>query len=78
MTIGLGANMRKLLYSLTPKINRFFTRTETKPILGRWSIVTEEKLYRRSDRSNEDHCGPCGEYVLQRWTQKEHEKAKKV
>jgi hypothetical protein len=34
--------------------------TEVKPV-GRWSIETcDKKINARIDRSNEDHCGPCG------------------
>ena len=34
--------------------------TEVKPV-GRWSIEKcDKKNNARIDRSNEDHCGPCG------------------
>jgi len=34
--------------------------TEVKPV-GRWSIEKcDKKINSRIDRSNEDHCGPCG------------------
>ena len=33
--------------------------------LGRWSVEkTTEKINNRVDMSNEDHCGPCGQYAL--------------
>jgi hypothetical protein len=33
-------------------------------LLGRWSIETcNVKLSNRIELSNEDHCGPCGEYT---------------
>lgn len=42
------------------------TSAGTKPLLGRWSIVSEKDLFMRSDRSNEDHCGTCGAYIHQK------------
>jgi hypothetical protein len=36
-----------------------------KPTLGRWNIEScHVKLDTKIDLSNEDHCGPCGQYVL--------------
>ncbi len=33
--------------------------------LGRWKIENcNTKLSNKIDLSNEDHCGPCGQYVL--------------
>lgn len=34
-------------------------------VLGRWGLVYDNKLARKADLSNEDHCGPCGTYALQ-------------
>lgn len=51
---------------LLPILRNLFSRDQNKIALGRWSLIHDEKLYRRSDLSNEDHCGPCGEYVLQK------------
>ena len=34
--------------------------------VGRWSIETcDKKINARIDRSNEDHCGPCGRDKIQ-------------
>ena len=34
--------------------------------VGRWSLETcDKKINARIDRSNEDHCGPCGRNVIQ-------------
>jgi hypothetical protein len=39
--------------------------TNDKKILGRWEIdYCNTKMGRKIDLSNEDHCGPCGQYVL--------------
>jgi len=36
-------------------------------ILGRWRLDScNEKLNFKVDLSNEDHCGPCGQYVLEK------------
>lgn len=35
--------------------------------LGRWKITYEKpKISIKTDMANEDHCGPCGEYILQK------------
>ena len=37
-----------------------------KPV-GRWfREACDKKINRKIDLSNEDHCGPCGEYALQK------------
>ena len=36
-----------------------------KPVLGRWGTECDVKqVNTRIDLANEDHCGPCGTYVL--------------
>lgn len=38
---------------------------ETKKPLGRWNYLKSKKqLDQKIDLSNEDHCGPCGQYAL--------------
>ena len=33
-------------------------------LLGRWKIDYSNKIINRKiDLSNEDHCGPCGQYI---------------
>ena len=42
---------------------------EEKKILGRWNIdYCNKKLNKKVDLSNEDHCGPCGQYILEKNT----------
>ncbi len=37
-----------------------------KPV-GRWKIENcDKKMNLKIDLSNEDHCGPCGQYVLEK------------
>jgi len=38
---------------------------EDKKVLGRWSMdYCDKKINNKIDLSNEDHCGPCGQYIL--------------
>lgn len=38
---------------------------EDKKMLGRWNIeYCSKKINNKIDLSNEDHCGPCGQYIL--------------
>ena len=47
-------------------INRIVLTETPKPI-GRWKIETCNKLLdRKIDLSNEDHCGACGKYILEK------------
>jgi hypothetical protein len=39
--------------------------TPEKKVLGRWNIDYCNKVIdNKIDLSNEDHCGPCGQYIL--------------
>ena len=50
----------KLITSLFKK----FIKDEKK-VLGRWNIAhCDKKNNHKIDLSNEDHCGPCGQYIL--------------
>ena len=45
-------------------INKYLIKQEIKP-LGRWNIdYCNQKMNKKVDLSNEDHCGPCGQYAL--------------
>ena len=40
--------------------------TKSSP-LGRWNIETcSKKINNKIDLSNEDHCGPCGQYAIEK------------
>jgi hypothetical protein len=40
-----------------------FTKKHLVPPLGRWNIeYCNNKINKKIDLSNEDHCGPCGQY----------------
>jgi len=45
-------------------IKQIFSKELPKPI-GRWRIEQcNKKMNSKIDLSNEDHCGPCGQYAL--------------
>ena len=45
-------------------IKKFISKDIVKP-LGRWRIENcNVSLNKKIDLSNEDHCGPCGQYAL--------------
>lgn len=47
------------------KFIKQFIKNEPPRILGRWNIdYCNKKMNKKIDLSNEDHCGPCGEYIL--------------
>ena len=40
--------------------------------MGRWRIEKcHKKMNHKIDLSNEDHCGPCGQYALEKIEQKQ-------
>jgi hypothetical protein len=52
----------KFLY----RIKNFIPKQIPKP-LGRWGLdYCKIKLNNKVDLSNEDHCGPCGKYALEK------------
>jgi hypothetical protein len=47
-------------------IKRLISKEIPRPI-GRWRIEKcNEKMNYKIDLSNEDHCGPCGQYILEK------------
>jgi len=45
-------------------LQKIIPRTLPKPV-GRWNIdYCNTKINQKVDLSNEDHCGPCGQYAL--------------
>jgi hypothetical protein len=50
----------KFITTLIKKI-----KNDLKPKLGRWNIEQcDKRVNRKIDWSNEDHCGPCGQNIL--------------
>ena len=55
----------KYITILTSVIKRVLSKDVVNPV-GRWRIENcNIKMNNKVDLSNEDHCGPCGQYVLQ-------------
>jgi len=49
---------------ITTIIKKLLPKGLPKPV-GRWSIdYCNKKINSKIDLSNEDHCGPCGQYAL--------------
>jgi len=47
-------------------IKKFLPKDISKP-LGRWRIENcNKQTNNKIDLSNEDHCGPCGQYALEK------------
>ena len=61
-------------------VSKMITRFSEKPkIFGRWNReLSQQQLIRRIELANEDHCGPCGEYVLQKRRHEDSYKMKAV
>jgi hypothetical protein len=53
---------------LLDTIRHFFAKNTAKTApnpLGRWNIdYCSKKINHKIDLSNEDHCGPCGQYII--------------
>jgi hypothetical protein len=51
---------------ITNIIKKFIPKDLPKPV-GRWRIEScNAKTNHKIDLSNEDHCGPCGQYALEK------------
>jgi len=59
--------MKIIIQIVANIITKGFHNTETIKPLGRWSIETcSTKINNKIDLSNEDHCGPCGQYAIEK------------
>jgi len=51
---------------ITTILKNIIPKELPKPV-GRWSVEQcNKKINSRVDLSNEDHCGPCGQYALEK------------
>jgi hypothetical protein len=51
---------------ITTIIKKFIPKELPKPV-GRWRIENcNTQMNSKIDLSNEDHCGPCGQYALEK------------
>ena len=47
-------------------VKKILSKDMIKPV-GRWKIENcDKKMNLKIDLSNEDHCGPCGQYALEK------------
>ena len=54
--------------TITTFLQNLFRKELPKPI-GRWRIEhCNSQINSKIDLSNEDHCGPCGQYILDKTT----------
>ena len=61
------------------KVIKNLIKKPSQPVLGRWKIEQcTEKLNRKIDLSNEDHCGPCGQYTTHKLKHSEEIKIKPI
>ena len=51
----------RILYTI---INSIFIHEHKPTQLGRWGLIHDDRVDRKVDWSNEDHCGPCGTLKL--------------
>ena len=57
--------IKKIINQIIKKYKIF----DNKKVLGRWNIeYCDKKINNKIDLSNEDHCGPCGQYILDKTT----------
>ncbi len=57
--------MKIIIETLVNIFTKNIQRNTTIRPLGRWSIETcSNKIDNKIDLSNEDHCGPCGQYAI--------------
>ncbi len=51
---------------------KFFNKDTPAVRLGRWNLdYCNKKTNRKIDMSNEDHCGPCGQYEIEETSKEE-------
>ena len=59
---------------ITAIIKKITLQDLPKPV-GRWRIEeSNTALNQKIDLSNEDHCGPCGQYALEKISEKKNKK----
>ena len=55
-------------------LKKFIPKDLPKPV-GRWRIENcNKQMNNKIDLSNEDHCGPCGQYALEKTEEKNDKK----
>jgi len=55
--------MNKYIKNITTLMKNILPKELPKP-MGRWGRENNTQINHKIDLSNEDHCGPCGQYAL--------------
>jgi hypothetical protein len=65
----------KYILNFIVRFRNMLVKEPPKPV-GRWGLEKcNIQIGRKADLSNEDHCGPCGQYALKKLeTEKTHVK----
>ena len=59
------ALLQKSLETMKTPLMNLIKKKEYSQPLGRWNIdYCNKKINKKVDLSNEDHCGPCGQYII--------------
>jgi len=62
-----GNDILYMISSIKSLLEKVIPRLRLQKPLGRWNIENcSKKLDTKVDLSNEDHCGPCGQYAITR------------
>lgn len=83
-TINKTSNLEKMVFSprqfpFLRQIARIILSEEPARPLGRWNMEScPTKTTQKIDWSNEDHCGPCGQYALEKLEKKLDERIKEI
>jgi hypothetical protein len=58
--------MKSIISNFIKKLQTILIKDIHRP-LGRWRIENcNKRMNNKIDLSNEDHCGPCGQYALEK------------
>ena len=62
--ISIISTIMRFLTNILQRI--MMLQNNAKP-MGRWKIVyCDKKINDKIDMANEDHCGPCGQYIIEK------------
>ena len=55
------------MQKITTALSKIIKKNTSIIPLGRWNVeYCNKKLNNKIDLSNEDHCGPCGQYIMKK------------
>jgi len=58
--------MKHIKTTIINILNKIIAKELPKPV-GRWKVENcNKQINSKIDLSNEDHCGPCGQYALEK------------